>query len=44
MSAHRKISKGKKINDEYLRIVNMLREELETSLEQLSKPKTLSEM
>jgi len=44
MSAHRKISKGKKINDEYLRIVNMLREELETSLEQLSKPKTLSKM
>jgi len=44
MSAYRKISKGKKINDEYLRIVNALREELETSLEQLSKPKTLSKM
>jgi len=44
MNAYRKISKGKKVNDEYLRIVNVLREELETSLEQLSKPKTLSKM
>jgi len=44
MSTYRKISKGKKVNDEYLRIVNLLREELETSLEQLSKPKNLSKM
>lgn len=44
MNAYRRISKGKKVNDEYLRIVNVLREELETSLEQLSKPKTLSKM
>ncbi len=44
MSAYRKISNGKKINNEYLRIVNALREELEASLEQLSKPKSLSKM
>ena len=44
METYRKISKDKKVNDEYLRIVNVLHEELETSLEQLSKPKTLSKM
>jgi len=44
MSAYRKISNGKKIDNEHLRIANALREELETSLEQLSKPKTLSKM
>lgn len=44
MNTYRKISKGKKVNEEYLRVVNVLREELETSLEQLSKPKTLSKM
>jgi len=44
MSAYRKISKGKKISNEHLRIANALREELEASLEQLSKPKSLSKM
>jgi hypothetical protein len=41
MSAYRKISNGKKISNEHLRIANALREELEASLEQLSKPKSL---
>lgn len=44
MSAYRKISNGKKISNEHLRIANALREELEASLEQLSKPKSLSKM
>jgi len=34
---------GKRETNEYLRIISTLREELETSLEQLSKPRTMSE-
>lgn len=41
MSAYKDMMGGEEIIDEHLRIVNMLREELETSLERLSKPKTL---
>jgi len=41
MKAHRGL--GKKATDEHLRIISMLYEELKTSLEQLSKPKTMSE-
>ena len=42
MKTHRDITGKREIN-EYLRIINTLREELETSLEQLSKPRTMSE-
>jgi hypothetical protein len=41
MKAYRDIS-GKTEIDEYLRIMNTLREELEASIEQLSKPRTMS--
>jgi len=42
MKAHRDIAGKREIN-EYLRVISMLREELEASLEQLSKPRTMSE-
>jgi hypothetical protein len=41
MKAYRDIS-GKTEIDEHLRIINTLREELEASIEQLSKPRTMS--
>ena len=41
MKAHRGL--GKKAADEHLRIISMLHEELKMSLEQLSKPRTMSE-
>ena len=41
MKAHRDL--GKKATDEHLRIINMLHQELKTSLEQLSKPRSMSE-
>lgn len=44
MSAYREVSDKGKIDSEYLKIVNVLREELEASLEQLSKPKSLSKL
>jgi len=39
--AHRDL--GKKATEKHLRILSMLHEELKTSLEQLSKPRTMSE-
>jgi len=42
MKAHRNVTEKREIN-EYLRIINTLREELEASLEKLSKPRTMSE-
>jgi len=42
ISAYRDVWKEKESMSEQLRIMNMLREELESSLDQLSKPKTLS--
>jgi len=42
MKAYRDISGKTEIN-EYLRIISTLREELEASIEQLSKPRTMSE-
>ncbi|MGQ9459958.1 MAG: hypothetical protein ACUVRA_01830 [Candidatus Bathyarchaeaceae archaeon] len=42
MEAHRNVTEKREIN-EYLRIINTLREELEASLEKLSKPRTMSE-
>lgn len=42
ISAYRDVWKEKESMGEQLRIMSMLREELEASLEQLSKPKTLS--
>ena len=42
ISAYRDVWKKKGSMNEQLRIISMLREELEASLEQLSKPKTLS--
>lgn len=44
MSAYREIPNDQNVRSEHLRIVSMLREELESSLEQLSKPKSLSKM
>lgn len=44
MSAYREISNDKNVRSEHLRIVSMLREELETSLERLSKPRSLSKV
>jgi len=41
MSAYKDMLSGKEVIDEHLRIVKMLREELETSLERLSKPKSV---
>lgn len=42
MKAHKDLLE-KKVTNEHLRIISMLHEELKTSLEQLSKPKTMSE-
>ena len=42
MKAHKDIAEKGQTN-EYLRIISTLREELETSLEQLSKPRTVPE-
>jgi hypothetical protein len=42
MKAYRDLAGKREIN-EYLRIINTLREELEASLEQLSNPRTMSE-
>lgn len=42
MEAHRSITQKREIN-EYLKVINTLREELEASLEKLSKPRTMSE-
>jgi len=42
ISAYRDVWKDKESMSEQLRIMNMLREELETSLQRLSKPKSLS--
>lgn len=42
ISAYREILRNDGAKDEYLRIMSKLREELEVSLEQLSKPKALS--
>ena len=44
MSAYREIPNDQNVRNEHLRIVGMLREELEASLQQLSKPKSLSKM
>jgi len=41
VKAHRDLL-GKKGTDEHLRIISMFHEELKTSLEQLSKPRTMS--
>jgi len=43
IKAHRDLL-GKKATDEHLRIISTLHEELKASLEQLSKPRTMSEM
>jgi hypothetical protein len=42
MKAHKDMVRKQELN-EYLRVINRLREELEASLEQLSKPRTMSE-
>ena len=42
MSAYKDMMRGEGIMDEHLRLVKMLREELEGSLEKLSKPRTLN--
>ncbi|UCE16397.1 MAG: hypothetical protein JSV12_01930 [Candidatus Bathyarchaeota archaeon] len=44
MSAYREIPNDAKERNEHIRIVSMFREELEASLEQLSKPKSLSKL
>jgi hypothetical protein len=44
MSAFTEIPNDPNVKNEHLRIVSMLREELESSLEQLSKPRSLSKM
>lgn len=44
MSAYREIPNDTKGRNEHMRIVSMFREELEASLEQLSKPKSLSKL
>lgn len=44
MTAYRDIMKAEGIMDEHLRLVKMLRDELEASLEKLSNPKTLANM
>jgi len=44
MSAYREIPNDTNVRNEHLRIVSMLREELESSLERLSKPGSLSKM
>ena len=42
MSTYREALGGRKAMDEYLTVISMLRKDLETSLEQLSKPKNMS--
>jgi hypothetical protein len=42
IEAHRSVTQKREIN-EYLKVINTLREELEASLEKLSKPRTMSE-
>ena len=42
IASYREILRNKATKDEHLRIMNKLHEELEVSLEQLSKPKALS--
>ena len=44
MSAYKDMMRGEGIMDEHLRLVKMLRDELEASLEKLSKPRTLENM
>lgn len=44
MSAYREIPNDTKGRNEHMRIVSVFREELEASLEQLSKPKSLSKL
>lgn len=44
MSAYKDMMRGEGIMEEHLRLVKMLREELEVSLEKLSKPRTLKKM
>jgi len=41
--AYKETWKNKRISDEHLRIINMLQEEIEKGLEELSKPKGMSE-
>ncbi len=40
--AYRELLTSKKSSDEYLRIVNMLQNEIEKTIQQLSQPKTMS--
>ncbi len=42
MSTYREVLGGRKAMNEYLTVISMLRKDLETSLEQLSKPKNMS--
>lgn len=44
LSSYREISNDTNVRDGHLRIVSMLREELEDSLQRLSNPKSLSKM
>ena len=44
MTAYRDIMKGEGVMDEHLRLVKMLRDELEASLDRLSNPKMLADM
>jgi len=44
LSSYREISNDTNVRDEHLRIVSMLREELEDSLQRLSNPRSLSKM
>jgi hypothetical protein len=44
MSAYREIPNDTNVRNEHLRIVSMIRKELEDSLERLSKPRSLSKM
>jgi len=44
MNSFREIPNDPNVKNEHLRIVSMLREELESSLDQLSKPRSLSKM
>jgi len=43
MKARRAITGKREVSNEHLRIIGMLHEELKASLEQLSKPRTMSE-
>ena len=42
MNAYREISGTTKVEDDHLRLMNMLRDELRTTLERLTKPKSMS--